>query len=98
MPANKKYLATPGQRVLKITAALVGGYLVSITFHLFIMFFLSKKEVIVTMHFSSFILWATLMMVAFLAKNGWKIWGWYLLASILFASPIIYQMIVKTTA
>ena len=48
MPANKKYLSTPGQRVVKITAAFAGGYLVTFTFHLFLMYFLDKKNVLVT--------------------------------------------------
>ncbi|MBX3255826.1 MAG: hypothetical protein KF862_16955 [Chitinophagaceae bacterium] len=96
MPANKKYLtASPLQRTLKITAAIIGGYMVSTAFHQFLMLFLSKKEVYMTMHFSVYIMWAVLMIVAFLAKSGWKIWGWYLLASAVFFAPVLYQIINK---
>lgn len=96
MPANKKYLtASPWQRTLKITAAFVGGYLVTSAFHHFLMLFLPKKDMYVTMHFSAYIIWAILMIVAFLAKSGWKIWGWYLLATILLFSPYLYQLINK---
>ena len=94
MPANKKYLTTsPLQRTLKITAAIVGGYMVSTAFHQFLMLFLPKKEMYMTMHFSVYIMWAVLMIMAFLAKNGWKIWGWYLLASVVLFSPFLYQFI-----
>lgn len=96
MPANKKYLTTsPLQRTLKITAAIIGGYLLSNIFHQFLMLFLPRKDVNITMHFSVYIMWATLMIIAFLAKNGWKIWGWYLLASAVFFSPFLYQIINK---
>ncbi|RYY54047.1 MAG: hypothetical protein EOO09_15815 [Chitinophagaceae bacterium] len=91
MPANKKYLSTPGQRVLKISAALPGGYMVTTSFHLFLMAFTSPGPVILTMNFSTWLLWAGLMILAFLAKNGWKIWGWYLIATLVFASPYLYQ-------
>ncbi|MFT4092532.1 MAG: hypothetical protein QM640_02745 [Niabella sp.] len=89
MPANKKYLSTTGQRILKISAAFIGGYLVTLSFHLFLMTFLNKKAVIVTGFFSIFIIWCVLMMLAFLSKNGWKIWGWYLLLTILFSLPYV---------
>ncbi len=96
MPANKKHLtASPWQRLLKITAAIAGGYWVTSSFMLFLMHFFSKKEVLVTMKFMSYLVWVALMIIAFLAKNGWKIWGWYLLAGSIFFSPFIYGMIFK---
>jgi hypothetical protein len=33
MPANLKYLSSKGQRWLKVTAAIIGGYAVTVTFH-----------------------------------------------------------------
>lgn len=96
MPANPKYLTTsPWQRVLKITAGFIGGYLLTTALHQFLMLFLTKKNVYVTMHFTAYIVWAVLMLVAFLAKSGWKIWGWYLLASAVLFSPFIYDIIAK---
>ncbi|ATL46421.1 hypothetical protein COR50_04100 [Chitinophaga caeni] len=95
MPANKKYLSSPGQRVLKVTAALFGGYLVSLSFHQLLMTFLDKKTVVITSFFSMYILWAILMILAFLAKNGWKIWATYILLSLLFCAPWIYEAYIK---
>lgn len=86
MPANPKYLTqSKGQRFLKITAAILGGYLVSVSFHLAIIAWFNKANIIMTMGFSGFILWVAMMVVAFLAKNSWKIWGLYLFLSSLFA-------------
>ena len=90
MPANKKYLSSPGQRLLKVTAAIVGGYLVTNALLLLLLHFFSKREVLISMKFMSYLIWITLMVIAFLAKNGWKIWGWYLLACLVLLSPVIY--------
>lgn len=85
MPANPKYLTQSNwQRFAKITAAILGGYLVSISFHLALASWFNRANVVVTMIFSGFILWVTLMVVAFLAKNGWKMWLLYLGLSMLF--------------
>jgi len=85
MPANPKYLTTSvRQRVLKITAAILGGYLVSTSFHLALAAWLDKPTVIFTSAFTGFLLWAALMIVAFLARNGWRIWGWYVTATVVF--------------
>jgi Ca2+/Na+ antiporter len=85
MPANPKYLTqSKGQRFLKISAAILGGYLVSVSLHLALAAWFDKATVIMTMSFSGFMLWVALMIVAFLAKNGWKIWGIYLLLTLVF--------------
>ncbi|MFI2742656.1 hypothetical protein ACG2LH_07945 [Zhouia sp. PK063] len=84
MPANKKYLSSPIQRFAKISAGFIGGYLVTVTFHLALAAWFNKVTVIITSSFTSFILWAVLMVIAFLGKNGWKVWGLYLLLSMVF--------------
>ncbi|MDG3583805.1 hypothetical protein [Galbibacter pacificus] len=85
MPANKKYLTqSPWQRIAKITAGFIGGYIVTITLHLALATWLNHVNVIITLTYSGFILWATLMIVAFLAKSGWKIWAIYLALAFLF--------------
>jgi hypothetical protein len=85
MPANPKYLTkSKGQRFAKITAAILGGYLVSISFHLALASWFDRANIMITMAFSGFILWVALMIVAFLAKNGWKIWLIYLGLSLFF--------------
>ncbi|URC13876.1 hypothetical protein [Flavobacterium sp. B183] len=90
MPANPKYLTqSKWQRFAKITAAILGGYFVSVTFHLALAAWFSRADILMTMAFSGFILWVALMVVAFLAKNGWKIWGIYILITFLF-SLLIY--------
>lgn len=79
MPANPKYLTqSKTERVAKITAAIIGGYLVSITFHLALTTWFDQATIVITMAYSSFTLWVALMVIAFLAKNGWKIWAIYL--------------------
>ena len=83
MPANKKYLTpSTSQRFAKISAAILGGLIVAVTFHMALASCFNHVTVIITSTFSAFILWAILMVVAFLGKNGWKIWGIYLLASL----------------
>ncbi|MBO0343511.1 MAG: hypothetical protein ACTHOM_08850 [Allomuricauda sp.] len=83
MPANKKYLnPSPPQRFAKITAAILGGLIVAVMFHLALASWFNHVAVIITSTFSAFILWAVLMVVAFLGKNGWKVWGIYLLTSL----------------
>lgn len=90
MPANQKYLSSKGQRASKITAALIGGYLVSGSFHLMLSSFKSAHEVIIlTSSFTFFIVWGGLMVLTFLARNGWKIWGLYLVLTLIF-SLVIY--------
>mgnify|MGYP003606854198 CR=1 FL=1 len=86
MPANPKYLThSKIQRFAKITAAILGGYFVSVSFHLALASWLDKTTIIITMAYSGFILWVVLMVLAFLAKNGWKIWGIYLSITLFFA-------------
>jgi len=84
--------ASAWQRALKITAAFIGGYLVTISLHLLLMTFLDKATVFITMKFSVYILWSVLMLLAFLAKSGWKIWGIYLGLSLLFFLPYLLNM------
>ncbi|WP_149524470.1 hypothetical protein [Sphingobacterium hotanense] len=91
MPANKKYLSSPFQRFLKITAGFIGGYLVMFSFHLLMTLLFQKKNVIVTAGITGYILWATLLLLAFLAKNAWKIWIIYLLLATLFYLPFLLK-------
>ena len=85
MPANKKYLSSPGQRVLKISAGVLGGLMVTILFHNAIASLLINKGwLIITSAYSSFLLWVLLLILAFMAKNGWKVWSGYLSLIIIF--------------
>ncbi len=90
MPANKKYLSNSRQRWSKITAAIIGGYLVTMLVHNAIGIHLTYKGgLALTSAFSAFFMWIGLMIVAFLSKNGWKVWGIYLLI-IAISAIIIY--------
>jgi hypothetical protein len=90
MPANPKYLTqSKWQRFAKISAAIIGGYFVSVSFHLALASWFNRVNVIITMAFTAFILWVVLMIVAFLAKSALKIWGIYLLLTLIF-SVFIY--------
>ena len=89
MSANKKHLSSPSQRILKITAGLLGGFFVTIFFHNALGSVLEQKgALIITTAYTSFLMWAGLMVLAFLSKNGWKIWGLYLLLTLVFAGII----------
>ncbi len=82
MPANKKHLTpSASQRFAKVSAAILGGLIVAVMFHMALASWFNHVAVIITSTFSAFILWAVLMVLAFLGKNGWKIWGIYLLTS-----------------
>lgn len=84
MPANKKYLTrSPWQRFAKISAAILGGLIVAVLFHLALASWFDRAVVVISSAYTAFILWAVLMVLAFLGKNGWKVWGIYLLASLL---------------
>ncbi|TYP98143.1 hypothetical protein C7447_103313 [Tenacibaculum adriaticum] len=85
MPANKKYLSSNWQRFSKISAGFLGAYLVTISFHLALSIWIDRVNVIITSSFTGFMLWIALMIIAFLSKNGWKIWMVYLLLTILFS-------------
>ncbi|MEM7374215.1 MAG: hypothetical protein AAF587_36815 [Bacteroidota bacterium] len=90
MPAQKKYLSSPEQRVLKITAGLIGGFLVTILFHNALGSMLTEKaSLIITSAYSSFLIWTACLVFAFMAKNGWKIWAIYGLIMLVFLA-IIY--------
>lgn len=89
MPANKKHLTKSGlQRFAKISAGLVGGYMVTESFFMALAFWTNYTPVIFTLVFGGTLLWVSLLIIAFLAKNGWKIWGLYLLISFLFSMAI----------
>jgi hypothetical protein len=90
MPAKKEYLTTPGQRALKISAGLLGGYLLSVCLHLALAVMTPfRNQILLSATFSVFFCWVGLMILAFLARNGWKIWVIYLLGCLIL-SLVIY--------
>ena len=91
MPANPKYLSSNWQRFAKLSAGFLGGYFVTVTCHLALSYWLNHINIIITSSFTGFIMWVVLIIVAFLAKNGWKIWGIFLLISLLFSISIYFS-------
>lgn len=90
MPANKKYLSSPLQRFLKISAGFVGGYIVTQSFFMVFIQLFKTAEAVITLQYGGFILWVALMIVAFLAKNGFKIWGLYLFLTAIFSLTVYF--------
>ena len=90
MPANKKYLTTsPWLRFSKIMAGTVGGYLVMISLHLLLTRVFPRENVVATAFFTGYILWAFLLLWAFIAKNVWQVWLTYAGLSLLFSLPYL---------
>lgn len=92
MPANKKYLTkSPWLRLSKILAGAAGGYAVMMSFHLLLASFLPREKVMITAFFSGYILWAFLLLWAFIARNVWQVWLTYILLTCLFALPYLLK-------
>jgi hypothetical protein len=93
MPANKKYLTTsPWLRLSKILAGSVGGYAVMMSLHLFFTAFLPKEHVIITAFFTGYILWAFLLLYAFIARNVWRVWALYIVLTLVFSLPYLLKI------
>lgn len=87
MPAKKEYLSGPGQRALKISAGILGGYMLTVAFHLSLgALFKDKMAIMLTASFSLFIIWTGLIVTAFLFRNGWQAWAVYVICTLIFAS------------
>lgn len=90
MPANKKHLTkSPWIRWSKILAGTVGGYMVMLSFHVFLTSFLPKEEVIITSFITGYLLWAILLLTAFIVRNVCWVWLSYLVATALFSLPYL---------
>lgn len=81
MPANTKYLnKSPWQQFAKISAGILGGYLIAALLHMSLPLWLANpKNVLITSIITLFIVWGALLIVPFLFKNGWKAWLLYLI-------------------
>ncbi|WP_103071818.1 hypothetical protein [Aquimarina sediminis] len=76
MPANKKYLTNSlSTKISKICAALIGGMIASISFHLALALWFNPNYILPTSLFSNFILWTFFMILVYWIKNPWKSWG-----------------------
>lgn len=92
MPANKKYLTkSPWLRLSKIVTGAVGGYSVALSFHLLLCDIFPQKEVIITSFITAYILWALLLLYAFIAKHIWKTGLLYIGLTLLFLLPTLIK-------
>jgi len=92
MPANKKYLTKSGWlRLSKIGAGVLGGYAVMMSAHLLLARIFPPSKVIITSFITGYILWAFLLLWAFIAPHVWKVWLVYLLLTLIFLLPYIIQ-------
>lgn len=85
MPANPKYLTkSPWQKFAKISAGILGGYIVCALLHMCLPLWLpNPKAVLITSVFTFFMVWCTLLIIPFLFKSGWKVWLLYIVISVL---------------
>ena len=60
--------------------------MVTLSIHIALGAWFSPSYVVVTGYFSLFLIWAVLMILAFLSRNGWKLWGIYILITLLLAA------------
>ena len=87
MPANPKHLNTnKWSRIGKISAAILGGYLVTSFFHLAIVQWVHNFKITInTWRFSLYLIWMFFLFLPFFFKQAWKCWVLYLSVMILFA-------------
>lgn len=85
MPANPKYLTKSSwQKFAKLSAGIIGGYIISALLHMaFALWLPYHKEIIITSTFTLFICWCVLLIIPYLFKNGWVVWCLYLLVIVL---------------
>ncbi|MES2810623.1 MAG: hypothetical protein V4619_18450 [Bacteroidota bacterium] len=91
MPANKKYLTKSGwTKLSKILVGVIGGYLVSLSFHAALTRFFPLENVMITSFVTAYVLWATLLLFAFLIKKAWQTWALYTVLVVVFSG--IYML------
>ena len=84
MPANPKYLSSGPDRAAKITAGLIGGYLLSAMFHYVLGLLVENKAAVVaTSVYTLHMLWMVFFIIPFMMKSGTKAWVYYLVSIVL---------------
>ncbi|PWL27538.1 hypothetical protein [uncultured Roseivirga sp.] len=84
MPANPKYLSSGPDRAAKITAGLIGGYLLSAMFHYVLGLLVENKAAVVaTSVYTLYMLWMVFFIIPFMMKSGSKAWVYYLVSIVL---------------
>tara|TARA_B100000809_G_C15122948_1_gene525035 strand:+ start:975 stop:1280 length:306 start_codon:yes stop_codon:yes gene_type:complete len=80
MPANPKHLTkSKWQRFSKISAGILGSYLMISAFQLALTQWTGSEDLIYyTLYYALYLVWVPLMLLPFFFNNGWKCWGIYL--------------------
>jgi hypothetical protein len=87
MPANRKHLTkSPWIKASKIIIGTIGGYLVTISFHAALTRIFPVENVMITSFITGYLLWATLLLFAFLIKQAWKTWALYVALIVVFSA------------
>lgn len=60
-----------------------------ISFHQLLGYVVEPKYMVITAAFTGYILWAVLLLLAFLAERAWKVWLIYVLLTLIFSLPIL---------
>ena len=90
MPAKTKYLSNPWQRFSKISAAIFGGYLVTMLIHLALTKMVADEAfIIMTTAYSAFLMWVFFMVITFFIKKAWHVWGVFGLIAILCSTILL---------
>jgi hypothetical protein len=86
MPANKEYLDhNKTQRIVKLTAAFLGSFLVAASSMLAVASRVHRPKVVfMTYNYALILIWCGLMLLAFLFKQAWKCWLLYGLLTLVF--------------
>lgn len=88
MPANAKYLTkSPWLRLVKIVVGFGGGYAVMLSLHLLLMRVFPPQNVAATAFITGYVLWALLLLGAFVARSVWRVGAAYLGLTLLFSLP-----------
>lgn len=75
MPANRKHLIhNPWIKTSKIIAAILGGMVTSIVFHLALAYCIGFDYVVPTSLFSVFLLWGFFIVMVYWIQKAWISW------------------------
>ncbi|QXV63820.1 hypothetical protein INP83_11955 [Mucilaginibacter sp. 21P] len=90
MPANPKYLTkSPWTRLSRILAGTLGGYTAMISFHLLLAKLFPAAKVVATAFFTGYLMWAVLLLIAFITPKPWQVWLAYAGLTLLCSLPYL---------
>ncbi|MDN5217294.1 hypothetical protein QQ020_34795 [Fulvivirgaceae bacterium BMA12] len=76
MPAKSQYLSGTWTRVSKVTAAILGSYVVTMLINIALGTLIKNNpSVIMTTAYSTYLLWVFFMVIAFFMRKAWHVWS-----------------------